>query len=193
MALSHASISNCAAIATTFGPFGPRHLVVIIWSCLYLGYTIAFGIRLRSWDDEKPGQCYITSSVSASGASHPYVDNVYISVTCFFVIASLYAALGFNDASFNHTRYTARILAACERGLQQLEDLDCTNAGFAVLGLALLVPQRYGVTPPAFTEDPDGKQITALLIALLQYPVHLYFVFALRAANDSHLTQGNIE
>jgi hypothetical protein len=166
---------------------------MIIWSSLYLGYTIAFGIRLRSWNDDKSGHCYLTSSISASGANHPYVDNVYISVTCVFVISSLYAALGLRDAAFNHTDYRDRIQSALDRGPQQLEALNLNFAGFEVLDLALFVPHIRGVTAPTFAEDPDGKQISALFIAFLQYPVHMYSVFALRAVNESHLIQGNTE
>jgi hypothetical protein len=181
MVLRHLSISNCAAIATTYGPFGPRHLVMIIWSCLYLGYTIAFSIQLRSWNNDKSGQCYITSSISASGASHPYVDYVYISVTYVYVISLLYTALIFNYVAFNYTDYRDRILLVLDRGRQQLEALGLSFAGFEGLGLAL------------FAKDPDRKQSITLLFVLLQYPVHMYSVFALRAANESRLMQGNTE
>lgn len=59
------SISNCAAIAITYGPFSIKHLIMIIWSGLYLACTIAFRIRLRSWNEDTPGQCYITSGIAA--------------------------------------------------------------------------------------------------------------------------------
>lgn len=194
--VSFVAISNCAAIATTYGPWGPRHLVMMIWSFLYIAYTIAFGIRLRSWRDDKAGQCYITSGISSSGASHPYVDNIYVSVTCVYVILSLYAALGLNAAAFSHANYGERILSALRRGIEHLEALNVNvelfNLDYAFASL-VLSPQIPRGMPPVFVEDPNGKQITALLIAILQYPVHIYFVYTLRAANENHLTLGNTE
>lgn len=162
----------------------------MIWSFLYIGYTIAFGIRLRSWNDDKPGQCFIASGISSSGASHPYVDNIYISITCLFVISSLFAALGFNDAAFNHENYSERVVSAMRKGVRQLETLGLESDIMALPGLGLAYPR---IVVPVFAEDPDGRQISALFIAFLQYPVHIYSIYALRAANESHLTHGNIE
>lgn len=127
-------------------------------------------------------------------ASHPYVDNIYISITSVYVIASLFVALGFNDAAFNDAIYRERILSPLRRGLgQHFEALDIELNTFAVVGLPLIVPTMRIHTPPVFAEDPDKKQITVLLIALLQYPVHVYSVWVLRAGNESNLTPGNSE
>jgi hypothetical protein len=46
---------------------------------------------------------------------------------------------------------------------------------------------------PTFSEDPDAKQTVALIIALIQYPVHTYSVFMMPAMNESHLVQGSTE
>lgn len=195
------SISNCAAIAITYGPFSIKHLIMIIWSGLYLGYTIAFGIRLRSWSEDIPGQCYITSGIAAPGTTNPYVDHIYISVTCLWFIASLYGALGLNGAAFNSTAYGVRITLALnrtlDRELQRLEargiDTELLTQIVPLISLLRVTTPSTPTTPTTFTEDPDGKQIAALLVALVQYPVHLYSIFVMRAINESHLVQGSSE
>lgn len=189
------SISNCAAIAITYGPFSIKHLIMIIWSGLYLGYTIAFGIRLRSWNEDIPGQCYITSGIAAPGTTHPYVDHIYISVTCLWVIASLYGALGLNGAAFNSTAYGGRITLALNRALdREFQRLEARGIDTELLTqIVPLISLLRVTTPTTFTEDPDGKQIAALLVALVQYPVHLYSIFVMRAMNESHLVQGSSE
>jgi hypothetical protein len=113
-------------------------------------------------------------------------------VTWVYVILSLIAALGLDNTAYDHTTYKNHMLSALDRLHGQLESLDSDVPDFGLTLASHFLPIR-GVTPPTFSEDPDGKQITALLVALLQYPVHMYSVFALRAANESRLTQGNTE
>lgn len=168
---------------------------MIIWSYLYLGYTIAFGIRLRSWNEDTLGQCYITSGIAVPGNRHPYVDHIYISVTCLWVIVSLYGALGLSHTAFSSTKYGDRIQLALNRVLdRELRRLEASGIDTELL-TQMIPPIRFlrATTPLTFTEDPDGKQIAALLIALIQYPVHMYSIFVMRATNESHLVQGSSE
>lgn len=170
-------------------PFSLKQLVMIIQSCLYLGYTIAFGIQLRSWNEDTLGQCYITSSIAVPSNRHPYVDHIYIPVTCLWVIGSLYGALGRSRTAFSSTKYGDRIQSALNRVLDRERQRREASGIDTELLTQMIPPIRFlrATTTPTFTEDLDGKQIAPLPIALMQYPVHMYSIFVMRATNESHL------
>lgn len=116
-------------------------------------------------------------------------------MTCVWVILSLYGALGLNGAAFNSTAYGSRITLALNKALDRERQL-LEDGGIDTKLLTQIVPiiSFLRVTAPTmFTEDPEGKQIPALLVALIQYPVHLYSIFVMRAMNESHLVQGSSE
>ncbi len=51
-----------------------------------------FGIHLNEWNDGIPGQCFNASKIALPNSRHPYVDQIYLGVTSFYVIALLLAA-----------------------------------------------------------------------------------------------------
>jgi heme/copper-type cytochrome/quinol oxidase subunit 4 len=44
---------------------------------------------LKGWNWNIGGHCYNPHKISLPTASHPYVDNIYIGMTCFYVFGSL--------------------------------------------------------------------------------------------------------
>ena len=52
-----------------------------------------FGIRLNDWDDDISGRCYSTSGIASSNARHPLVDQIYLGVTSFYVLALAQVAM----------------------------------------------------------------------------------------------------
>jgi hypothetical protein len=72
-----------------------RYGLILLWSILYIVYTSLFGVRLKGWNWNIGGYCYNPHKISLPTASHPYVDNIYISMTCFYVFGSLIWASGF--------------------------------------------------------------------------------------------------
>jgi hypothetical protein len=134
-----------------------RFVSISFFLVLYLAFAIAFGIRLKGWDETKPGHCYNTSKVSLASAKHPYVDNIYLAFTCFTLIGVLeWAFIGAFDllgSMFGYIGYSKQL-----------------KGSSAYLLSASLV----------------------LMYAVLQFPLHLYSVIALRVTNTP-LLQGDPE
>jgi hypothetical protein len=113
--------------------------MILLWSTLYVIYTCLFGVRLRSWDYITVGRCYNTHNIALPQAKHPYVDNIYLSITCLYV--------------------------------------------FLTLGIAF----------SAALDDQFWSAYMVLFVAAMQYPLHLYSIFTLRASNESLLASGTTE
>lgn len=58
---------------------------MVVFALLYLIFVISFGVHLGQWDGETPGRCYI--------AHHPYVDRIYLGLTCLYPSMALFLAL----------------------------------------------------------------------------------------------------
>ena len=70
-----------------------RYFCISIFGLLYFGFTIMLGIRLNDWNDEVPGRCYRTSNIALPNSKHPYVDQIYLGVTAFYVFCLLNAVI----------------------------------------------------------------------------------------------------
>ncbi len=62
-----------------------RYVSIGIFGLLYTGFTIMLGIRLNDWNDALPGRCYRTSRIALPTAKHPFVDQIYLGFTSFYV------------------------------------------------------------------------------------------------------------
>jgi hypothetical protein len=86
-------VSFCAALGNLSRNGKPRrtthYLTVLVFSVLYLVFSIKFGKGLEQWDDNSSGRCYTTTGISATNASHPYVDHIYLGITCLYLFVSL--------------------------------------------------------------------------------------------------------
>jgi hypothetical protein len=91
------SVSFCAALVHVSD--NPRESTTIehkirivlsaIFSLLHLAFSILYGQRLEKWDWTIPGRCYNTRLLATPDASHPYVDRIYLGITCFYMQSSL--------------------------------------------------------------------------------------------------------
>lgn len=125
-----------------------------------------FGVRLNDWSDSIPGHCYNAKFVAYPGHSHPKVDLVYLGVTCFYCLAALLACVGCHD-SISVTFATAA--------------LPLGNTTFAISGLTEIF--RSATTQNEVAEFAPY----IVILAMAQYPLHLYMVIALRTANEGRL------
>ncbi|KAI1173104.1 hypothetical protein F4777DRAFT_559260 [Nemania sp. FL0916] len=175
--------------------------LVFVFVILYLAFVILFGQKLQSWDDNISGACYKVDKISARGTAHPYVDIIYLAITALYLFASL-------GASFQD------VLAKLEgliRGLQNpaaVPDRHVHNPSSSSLGVWAQIyelafahspaaspllqslhgealPQLFRLEAQILDDDPS---VTVLIIALAQYPVHIYTLFALRASNEAYLS-----
>ena len=50
-----------------------------------------FGLKLHTWDNNIPGQCYSANRISTLTSSHPLGDEIYIAITSIYFFASMAA------------------------------------------------------------------------------------------------------
>ncbi|KAK8090453.1 hypothetical protein PG997_005414 [Apiospora hydei] len=218
-------VSAAAAVATAFkrpeGFFFSK-LLMSVYMCLYLAFTIVFGSRLRWWDDGISGQCYNTNMVSAPDAAHPNVDIIYLSITALYLFSSLIlsrrAAPGNSPSAMERlertaTRlpfplaYVARRFVARYKSYEQYiakarqylvrpakprpekAETSLSAAGktsrFQQLRESLGDNGSHSLNP---YESSYGVRSNILEVAMIQYPVHGYMVYALRASNERFLS-----
>ena len=133
-----------------------------LFSILYLSFSIVFGVKLRAWDIETPGRCYNTSRIAASGDSHPLVDFIYLALTCMHCLLTLLLFFKYIGGAF---------VPGTEWVTEQVD----------VPSLPRTELQEYRAR---------GREMSSamiLQIALIQYPLHLYMVIALRSSNEDHI------
>jgi hypothetical protein len=157
-----------------------RYFSIALWATLYLTYTSIFGVRLQSWDYNNPGHCYNTHKISTSNAKHPYVDNIYIAITCLYVFVTLInAAAKLSPLSLLESR---RRMAATKGSLIELFPRERPLKGRSLREQSLKEHRNSVVT-----------QYLVLNIAFVQFPLHAYSIFTLRRSNESQLNSGNDE
>jgi hypothetical protein len=154
-------VSFCAAILCTFGNEEERRISrfieIAVFSILYLAFCIIFGKHLEQWDWVGSGTCYNTTGIASPASSHPYVDRIYLGITCFYMFGTVTLSMG----SFV---------------LRDVVDFYQREVHIHALSRWMLI-----------NLDP-----VLLSVAMVQYPLHLYNVFALRAGNQ-HLLSGESE
>ncbi|KAK2767438.1 hypothetical protein FQN54_003594 [Arachnomyces sp. PD_36] len=152
---------------------------------MYLIFTIIFGIHLSRWDQDEPGLCYNTKAITLPNDLHPSADLGYLSVTCvFFYTALIGAVLGpviIPGISLNPT-------ALMNGFIDKTKELDNR-----IIASLLLFALGTTVGPPPVEEELLERSVSIFLLAMLQLPVHLYFVIALRAVNQPLLEGGGSE
>ena len=153
-----------------------RKIEFCLFFLLYISFSIVFGKTLELWDDNTPGRCYRTRFISKPGHSHPYVDKVYLGITCFFCVGTM---------TFCGWKWTVGNLTAMDR-LQK-------NLGFTLSQiLEDWWPQILEGYFPQILGFPSYHISTmAVVYALLQYPLHLYMVIAMRVSNKGFVGDGS--
>lgn len=158
-----------------------------------------FGIKLQSWDDNIPGRCYYANRISIPTSLHPLGDDVYLAMTSLYFFTSM-AACGIVALNTNPKlqRYLAiEYLVSDEKGssLTIFDFISCTLSDIAnllyaeKLNLKVLFQsiaqrsRRYFALVP----HDERPKLIVLVLAMLQYPLHIYMIFALRAGNEHRL------
>jgi hypothetical protein len=171
-------VSFCAALAhSDLDGYVLRGLIAIVFSGLYLAFTVFFGSALQRWDYDAPGRCYHTHLIASSAASHPYVDRIYLIITCIYMLLALFlsifptlSGMPLNPLAFlpfEHIHTTGSVLSDSHS-----------------IWVKALIKERGGWPVWARKEVYRG---VVLVVALLQYPLHLYSAVALRISNEDFL------
>lgn len=192
-----------------------RLVAIGVFAVLYLAFSILFGIALQEWDDQLPGRCYDTKNISAPGAAHPYVDHIYLAVTCLFLFLILIAALppvwdikipmlrGLKIRNLTNIPMLLEHFQPPERrrefAKRHVQVLKYAQVFFDILSLAnvsssaLIGGLRFFFDDTVWDELAEQKkEIVVICPLLFQYPLHLYMVLTMRRWN-SGLLDGDSE
>jgi uncharacterized ion transporter superfamily protein YfcC len=165
--LISSSISNCAASVCIFREGVVKGYIrltlIAIWMVLFIAYIGVFARRLQKWDNDGRSHCYKTDATARPQDSHPSVDNMYIGITIFFICLSFFYALSLSLGS----------------QMRQLQN-----------NLEVIYPVLLASS--SMNAPATDLQYSILGIAMLQCPLHIYSIFALRASNE-HYLQGDSE
>lgn len=195
------SVSNCAALASASAvdtsDLFSRVVLMTVFAVLYLAFAILFGIHLNNWNDKVPGHCYNTSHLALPNAHHPYVDKIYLGVTCFYMFAVLSLALQLAisrcevdpDWGESCSAFAGKVIEACRFSSQiQVRYATFTPLGsWDQLGLQSLIWYPFKIQIALTKANPT------LRIAMLQLPLHLYFIIRMRLTNEPLLSNGTDE
>lgn len=171
---------------------------------LYMAFVIVFGVNLKQWDEKTPGRCYYTDAIAAPSSSHPYVDKIYVSITCLYFLASmlmcslvaaftLHPKIGQVDHIFFEIFGVAQdnekvALYGSSKSAITMKMVNILKGWISsMLGEDCNVIVRFFQKFDALSILKTGYKTGVLIIAMMQYPVHVYTVFALRIANEERL------
>jgi hypothetical protein len=155
-----------------------------LFSILYLTYVILFAIALGSWDYNRSGFCYHYNLVALSSSSHPYVDKVYLGLTscCMFFLLIFCSILG-KPSSFLIKLLREKIQKKIDRSIERRPEEPSRMSPWArKMGRSILV-RAFSL----FCGCIWFSRLAVIIMALLQFPLHLYMVVALRTSNNPYL------
>jgi hypothetical protein len=196
------SISNCAALASasrvTTSDLFPRIVLMAVFGLLYLVFAILFGVHLSRWDDNIPGRCYNSSHLALPNAHHPYVEKIYLGVTCLYMFSMLLVALTLaisrckSDPTWGKrpSALADLVIKVCKL-CAWIYDISSqfTHLGNWVdqQGLKNIMWYPFKIQIALARANP------VLTVAMLQLPLHLYFIIRLRLTNEPLLSNGSDE
>ncbi|KAI1111679.1 hypothetical protein F5Y14DRAFT_303873 [Nemania sp. NC0429] len=179
-----------------------RVSLIFVFLALYFAFVIIFGLQLQSWDDSIAGHCYNAGRISAADAAHPYVDNIYLAITALYLFASLAASLQVARVGMQKfIRDSRDSLAPGQRSPGWIRGLNALDLWLYFASPAMFsdpdfisqlsegkLPSQLLHSRPDASSQADDASINILAIGLIQYPVHVYTLFALRNSNESYLS-----
>jgi hypothetical protein len=175
-------ISICASLVNVYGQGKEKRVtrfgLFIAFIVAYFTFTIVFGERLNGWNESLPGHCYNTKLVAFPSHSHPYVDLIYVGITCFWCLVALlgcFSCHGLLSSSDNSAKLPPFIVTA----LQKRRVLESS-----FFDIAITIGWQNSMVRQKAEELAPG----IVILAMLQYPLHLYMVIAMRAANEARLS-----
>ncbi|CAH0057125.1 unnamed protein product [Clonostachys solani] len=180
------AVSMCGSLANVYGQDKKsrrsRLYAFVAFSALYLAFSVVFATKLRSWDLTESGQCYNYSLISLPNHGHPSDDIIYVGITCFWCLCVLICC-GQIHSSF----------------MSEIYQENANNPGTATSPITALA-EKWGVrgvwhdlldrSLRDVVQQPSLERLAAsiVVLAMLQYPVHLYMVIALRISNEGNLS-----
>ncbi|KAL7783636.1 hypothetical protein V8C37DRAFT_396903 [Trichoderma ceciliae] len=176
------AISICASLVNIYGQDHgkkrwTRFSLLAIFIGTYLSFSILFGNRLQDWNDTLPGRCYNTRLIAVATNSHPYVDTIYLGITCLYCLILLLACIIYHW-----------LLPRLETSDGSQPFLVTTFHKWLELQSTFLntvLPFPWNIGLPQNIEEIAPAIV---IIAMIQYPLHLYMVVGLRAANEARLS-----
>ncbi|KAH7413634.1 hypothetical protein DE146DRAFT_1630 [Phaeosphaeria sp. MPI-PUGE-AT-0046c] len=188
-------ISNCAASMSIFSQGILKGYIrlslIATWTALFISYSAVFVARLNKWDDNMPRHCYQTANVSRPGAPRPLVDKIYVSITLACTLATLaYAAV---YALSSKSRHAGTYPAAAAAGSEEIQRRIVALLSKQSVSREMAKAEFQDLVRLYWQSATVDKQDALVRIALLQCPLHIYSIFALRSANERFLDEGGAE
>lgn len=183
---------------------------------------MVLGTRLRNWDNNIAGQCYDTSLIAGSGAPHPLMDHVYLSITCFYMFVSIRTCWLCGEIQSPQPTENQNDIRADEGGRTNLQLWFDAMRRWDLPPASEITLQRYErmiqnldaclqtckeiwenrhkpfqwslvkrlmkSIAEAGTFGETNLKSVVLGIAMVQFPVHTYMIFALRYSNEHRLS-----
>lgn len=185
----------------------------MIFFCLYLAYCVVLGKRLTNWDYNVAGQCYNTSLVAASGAPHPLVDHVYLSITCLYMFGSIFSCWMCGEidilshqkhggcfradesgGNHSHSGFLSELRAKLQKNWETLrEPVSRQSIRRRVWAFYQFYDTNSRLVSDYFKvfsglSDRLSSKASLLGVSLCQFPLHTYMIFAMRSSNEHRLS-----
>lgn len=173
-------------------------MLVVVFGILYLVFVILFGISLGQWDNKVSGRCYDSHYLALPNAQHPYVDQIYLGVTCLYMFSVLILSSTIAisrceiDPAWGKTRSALAnvVIKAC-RFYNKI-----TNQSFMSKQTTHWA-DRHGLHSVLWYPFKFQIALTRanpiLTAAMFQLPLHLYFIIRLRLSNEPLLSNSSDE
>ncbi|KAF2796345.1 hypothetical protein K505DRAFT_323367 [Melanomma pulvis-pyrius CBS 109.77] len=81
--------TNRGTKATIISFLLSTNLFIGMFTVMYFGFVILFGIQLGKWDYTQEGRCYYFDGIAKASSSHPHVDKIYLGVTSAFMLVPI--------------------------------------------------------------------------------------------------------
>ncbi|RSL39799.1 hypothetical protein CEP53_013795 [Fusarium sp. AF-6] len=198
---SFTGISICASLinvsADTHHLKQTRIFAIAAYICIFLSFSVVFGIKLNRWDENVAGHCYNTRLIAFYVDPHPLSDMVYLGVTCFYSICALLSCYG-----------SGSVIPILARSLKRLfpwrpiryflrkpdASLRLKVAYLLAIGILSYIGIVYlgGYLALLAHPRPEYRVWALIPLAMGQYPLHLYMAIAIRKGNEK-LLEGDSE
>jgi hypothetical protein len=172
-----------------------RLSLITIWAALFVSYFSIFASRLQKWDEDIPLHCYHTRYIA-----HPRSDLAYLGVTFLYIMVTIFYAILFALAQRSRPELSPwqKCVGLIESLVTQLEGTTGPTTNSLTVALQDTIMRPYLDVMQILTSTQadvvaSDAQNFIISVAMLQCPLHIYSIFALRAANEQYLDAGGAE
>jgi hypothetical protein len=160
---------------------------------LYLAFVIVFGMNLKQWDENTHGSCYYTRAIATPSSSHLYVDKIYVAITCLYFLGSmLMCSLVAIFTLHPKIGQVDHVFFELFGVTQNNEKVALYGSSKLTITMKIINSLKWWI-PSKLREDykaillffqkfdalsvfKTGYKTSVLIIAMMQYPVHVYTV-----------------